>query len=48
MVSNTIRMSFGISKCAKLTMKRGRIMQTGPLPLTDCLEILELEVYIQL
>ena len=42
--SNAIRMSFGISKCAKLTMKRGRVVQPGPLPLADCLEIPEVGV----
>ena len=47
--SDTIRMSFGISKCAKLTIKRDKVEQTGPLPLTDCSEIPDLavsEVYI--
>ena len=29
--SDEIRMSFGISKCAKLTMKRGKPVSTGPI-----------------
>ena len=44
LVQTFSRMSFGISKCAKLTLKRGKVVQTGPLPLTDCLEIPELDV----
>ena len=37
-------MSFGISKCAKLTIKRGKIVQTGPLPVLSSDEIPELEI----
>ena len=39
--SDDIRMSFGISKCAKLTVKRGKPVSTGPV-LTIGNEISEL------
>jgi len=41
--SNSIRMSFGISKYAKLTIERGKVVQTGPLLLTNHQEIPELD-----
>jgi len=37
-------MSFGISKCAKLSFKRGKIVQTGPLPVLNGSEIPELDI----
>jgi len=42
--SDGVRMSLGISKCAKLTIKRGKIVQTGPLPALSGSEIPELEI----
>ena len=30
-ISDAVRMSLGIFKCAKLTIKRGKVIQTGPL-----------------
>ena len=36
-------MSFGISKCAKLTIKRGKSVQTGSMPIMSGPEIPELE-----
>jgi len=41
--SDAIGMSFGISKCAKLTIKRGKVVQTGPMSLGNCQEIPELD-----
>ena len=43
--SAAIRMSFGISKCAKLSVKRGKVAQTRPVPVMDSLEIPELDVF---
>jgi len=37
-------MSFEISKCAKLSFKRGKIFQTGPLPVLNGSEIPELDI----
>ena len=41
--SDAIQMSFGISKCAKLTIKRGKSVQTGSMPIMSGPEIPELE-----
>ena len=37
-------MCFGISKCAKLTINRDKVIQTGPLPVMSDSEITELEI----
>ena len=43
--STDICMDFGIAKCAKLTVKRGKVIQTSPLPACECMCIPELDVF---
>ena len=38
-------MDFGIAKCVKLTVKRGKVIQTGPMSVCDCLSIPELDAF---
>ena len=41
--SKDIKMSFGIEKCAKVTLHRGKQQQTKDIPLSDKLAIQDLE-----
>lgn len=43
MISSDIGMEFGLDKCARVSMKRGKIALTGDLPLYDGLAIKELD-----
>ena len=42
--SDAIQMDFGISKCAKLTIKRGKVVQTGSMPVLSGTKIHEWEI----
>jgi len=44
MISQDIGMEFGLEKCAKVSMKKGKLSETGDLPLYDGTAIKELDV----